>query len=112
MVPPVTGSVPATRLKSVVLPAPLGPISARRSPGATVRLTPSTARRPPKCLATPSSRRTSSAIALFARPAAQGAHHAARREQDDADVHRAEDEQPALGVKAHEVLEEHDDARA
>src|SRR5207247_10357239 len=43
------------RLNRVVFPAPLGPISARRSPGCTSRPTPSTARRPPKCLATPSS---------------------------------------------------------
>src|ERR1044071_4066912 len=42
------------RLNSVVFPAPLGPINARRSPGCTSRPTPSTARRPPKCLVTPS----------------------------------------------------------
>ena len=33
IVPFVTGRAPAMRLKSVVFPAPLGPISARRSPG-------------------------------------------------------------------------------
>src|SRR5207249_4849593 len=40
------------------------------------------------------------------------AQHAARCEQDDADVHGAQDEQPALGVHADEVLEEHDHGRA
>src|SRR6266480_6256047 len=39
------------------------------------------------------------------------AQHAARREQDDADVHGAEDQEPALGVDADEVLEEHDGGR-
>src|SRR5262249_35476783 len=38
---------------SVVLPAPLGPIMARRSPGWTARVTSSTARRPPKTFETP-----------------------------------------------------------
>src|SRR5215470_4490286 len=36
------------------------------------------------------------------------AEHATRREQDDADVHGAENEQPPLGVHADEVLQEHD----
>src|SRR4051794_36283528 len=38
---------PASRRSSVVLPAPLGPKSARQSPACSVKLTPSTARRPP-----------------------------------------------------------------
>ena len=41
------------RLKSVVLPAPLGPMIARRSPGGTARSTPLTAWTPPKCLRRP-----------------------------------------------------------
>src|SRR6202521_2495881 len=45
MRPPVGGSAPAIALNSVVLPAPLGPIMARRWPRGTVRLTPSTARK-------------------------------------------------------------------
>jgi hypothetical protein len=50
---PSVGCVsPLTRLKSVVLPAPFGPIRARRSPGATARLTLSTARSPSKALET------------------------------------------------------------
>ncbi len=45
MRPPVGGSAPAMALNSVVLPAPLGPMMARRWPRGTVRLTPSTARK-------------------------------------------------------------------
>jgi hypothetical protein len=39
------GTTPAMTLNSVVLPAPLGPMIARRCPRGTVSLTPSTARR-------------------------------------------------------------------
>src|SRR5439155_1954496 len=56
---PAVGS-PEIRLKSVVLPAPLGPMSARRSPARTARATSSTARRPPNALETD---RSSSAYA-------------------------------------------------
>src|SRR5687767_147291 len=56
MRPSVTGSAPAIRLNSVVLPAPLGPMSARRSPGRTASSTPSTARSPPKTFETRSRR--------------------------------------------------------
>ena len=41
---------PLTRLKSVVFPAPFGPIRTRLSPGSILKLTPSTARRPPKSI--------------------------------------------------------------
>ena len=41
--PDVGGRLPATTLNSVVLPAPLGPISPVIEPGAIVRLAPSTA---------------------------------------------------------------------
>src|SRR5262245_13063253 len=49
-------------LKSVVLPAPFGPRMARRSPGATSRLTSRTACRPPKRRPTPSRRRIGAAL--------------------------------------------------
>src|SRR5260370_8196479 len=42
--PLVGGTIPAMALNSVVLPAPLGPMMARRWPRGTDRLTPSTAR--------------------------------------------------------------------
>src|SRR6266511_6493173 len=50
------------RLNNVVFPAPFGPMRARRSPGRTSRATPSTARRPPKFLVTPSNLRASSLL--------------------------------------------------
>src|SRR5262247_3393953 len=74
MRPELTGSAPEMRLNSVVLPAPLGPMSARRSPGRTARATPSTARSPPKCLLTPSSSRANSALMASARPRLVEAH--------------------------------------
>ena len=55
-----TGSAPRISLNSVLLPAPLGPISPCRAPASSRRSTPSTARRPPKRALTPSS--SSSAV--------------------------------------------------
>src|SRR2546428_14075008 len=55
-------SSPVMRLKSVVLPAPFGPMISRRSPGSTVRLTPEVTRSPPNDL---SRSRTASAVTLF-----------------------------------------------
>ena len=48
MVPESGVSVPASMLNRVLLPAPLGPMMQRISPGSRVRLTPSTAVMPPK----------------------------------------------------------------
>src|SRR5579864_6876794 len=46
---PAVGAMnPVTRLNSVVLPAPFGPISPTISPSRTANETPSTARSPPK----------------------------------------------------------------
>src|SRR5439155_7423869 len=42
----------------------------------------------------------------------QPAQEAARGEEDGADIDRAQDQEPALRVDAHEVLEEHDDRGA
>src|SRR5881628_2818028 len=54
------GMSPAITLKSVVLPAPFGPRTARRSPGATSRSTSLTACKPPKRRPTPRKRRVGS----------------------------------------------------
>src|SRR5476651_2573920 len=51
--PALGASSPANRRKSVVLPAPLGPNSARHSPAPIEKLTPSTARRPAKVRTSP-----------------------------------------------------------
>src|SRR3954470_19070223 len=47
MLPASRGRSPVTRLKSVVLPAPFGPMIRRRSPGSTCSDTPLIAGRPP-----------------------------------------------------------------
>src|SRR5688572_11751718 len=52
--PAVGGKSPVTALNSVVLPAPLAPRMARRSPAATASETPSIARSAPKVRVTPS----------------------------------------------------------
>src|ERR671922_900149 len=62
MRPAVTGKAPATRLNSVVLPAPFGPMSARRSPGRTASSTPSTARSPPNAFDTRARRSASGSL--------------------------------------------------
>src|SRR5690606_15750347 len=50
MLPSLGGMAPATRLKKVVLPAPLGPMMALILPASKVTLTSLTAARPPKRL--------------------------------------------------------------
>ncbi len=52
MRPAVGEKNPVIRLKKVVLPAPLGPMMARNSPGSTVIDTSLTAIRLPKCFET------------------------------------------------------------
>src|SRR5437763_9438795 len=52
MVPASGSSMPLTQLKSVVLPAPFGPMSPRISPRLTTNDTSSRARTPPKCTET------------------------------------------------------------
>src|SRR5829696_5962673 len=61
MLPFVAGKSPATRLNSVVFPAPLGPSTARRSPCATSRSTSRTATTPPNRLVSPRRRIAGSA---------------------------------------------------
>src|SRR5262249_35718027 len=57
MRPPVGRSTPVTQLKKVLLPAPLGPMRARISPGMTDSVTPLRAVRPPNRTVSPSTRR-------------------------------------------------------
>src|ERR1700737_666643 len=52
------------QLKSVVLPAPLGPMSANTSPSSTSKLTLSTATKPPKRFVKPPTRRMAAKSAL------------------------------------------------
>src|SRR5260370_30597502 len=62
----VGGKSPVTALNSVVLPAPLAPSTARRSPAATVKDTSSIALSAPKVRVTPSRTRASPDASGFA----------------------------------------------
>ena len=64
MLPAAGRRKPLSALKSVVLPAPFGPMIPRISPVATRRLTPSSAFRPPNAIDTPD---TSSSVAPMVR---------------------------------------------
>src|SRR5262249_7799814 len=66
--PCVGGNAPATMLNSVLLPAPLGPTRPTSSPSPTVKLTWSSAVRPPNCLVMPCTSRT----AVIACPSSLG----------------------------------------
>src|SRR5262245_55346502 len=68
--------MPLMQLKMLVLPAPLGPMMAKKSPAATSRLTPARATTPPKLRCRPS--RASSAIPAKRSP---GLAEAPRRRQ-------------------------------
>ena len=63
IVPDVGLRLPASRLNSVVLPAPLGPISPSISPAPSAIDMPSTARRPPNCLVRPRASISGTALA-------------------------------------------------
>src|SRR5437879_6307887 len=104
-------------LKSVVLPAPLGPMMPRISPGAARRLTSLTAVRPPKRLVTASS---SSIAPHRAQPLPDPADQALGHEAHDHDEQAAVDDQvdadePRLEVaerRAQVGLERGDEERA
>src|SRR5258705_11601663 len=91
--PAVAGNRPQTRLTTVDLPEPFGPIRPNTSPRGTLRSRPSTARTPPKCLLSP----LSSSIARLpvANPHAFDGGY--RRRIDKAarpDIHSEENEAP------------------
>src|SRR3984893_9176823 len=104
-------------VKSVVLPAPLGPMMPRISPGAARRLTSFTAVRPPKRLVTASS---SSIASHRAQPLPDPADQALGHEAHDHDEQAAVDDQvdadePRLEVaegRAQVDLERGDEERA
>src|SRR5678816_240429 len=104
-------------LKSVVLPAPLGPMMPRISPGAARRLTSFTAVSPPKRLVTASS---SSIASHRAQPLPDPADQALGHEAHDHDEQAAVDDQvdadePGLEVaerRAQVDLERGDEERA
>src|SRR5262245_25492643 len=101
---------PASWPMSVVLPAPLGPMIACVSPGATSRSMPSLASRPPKRLMRPRTASNASAIARLG--TRDEAEQAALREQHDEDQDGPEHDLPVRGQRREQVLEEQQHDRA
>src|ERR1700722_19512760 len=113
MRPEVGVKKPVIRLKKVVLPAPLGPMMARNSPGSTVIDMPFTAIRLPKCLETFSTRNRltvspSSRCCL----APDDAEHAAREEQHNQHKDQSHERLPILGVAGNVVPQDEEDRGA
>src|SRR5213594_804516 len=103
---------PVIRLKSVVLPAPLGPMMALMEPWGTVTLTPPTAWKPSKLFWTS---RTSSTGPPPSPPAPQrggGSGEAAREREEQEDEDRAEDQGPVLRVGDDLLVEPEQDHRS
>ena len=77
---PATGRyTPVITFSIVVLPEPLGPMSARISPSSTARSTPDSARSPPNSIVTPATSRRLIALAYPAACPAAGARRRRRR---------------------------------
>src|SRR6266567_3625783 len=96
--------MPVTRLKRVLLPAPLGPIRAWMLPSSTARSTRSTATRPPKRMVTLSSSR----IAMLIPGAGRVPPDGAQQEPGEVDPAHQADEQGAVDqhpVVGHEAEE-------
>src|SRR6266850_710949 len=92
MVPDDGGKSPVTQLNSVVLPAPLEPSTARRSPGRTVIVTSVNAASAPNSRVTP---RSSSAAA----PSLPESDHAIRRPEHDGEEAEADQQPEAVTVE-------------
>ena len=103
---------------NVVLPAPFGPISACRAPGANVSETSLFASNAPQRLDSPWVRSAQLIAMLRARACArlqrvEPAEDAAAREQHDDDQEEADPELPVHGIDAGQVvLRDHEDRRA
>ena len=89
---------PVMRLKSVVLPAPLGPMMALIEPRGTLKLTRVTAWKPPKLLLRSRTSSNLSPASETARRRLQCARDAAGEDEEQHDKDGAEDERPVLRV--------------
>src|SRR6266852_3184775 len=98
--PASAGSWPVRMLKSVVFPAPFGPISARISPAGSTKRTSSTACTPPNDFRTPVTSSTSVTGSL------QHAEDAARKREHQRDEDHAEHHLPVLGVLRRDRVED------
>src|SRR5262245_16494173 len=117
---PLLGRItPEMRWKKLVLPAPLGPMMARSSPGSTATLTPSTARSAPN-------ERESARVSRIGgiSPSASGrgtasldeglhsADDSTRHEDDDQDEDGTGEDHPLLGVARQDLLDQQEHHRA
>src|SRR2546426_3232868 len=100
MFPASRGRSPVTRLKSVVLPAPFGPMIRRRSPGAISSETSSIAGRPPNAFF----RLWMRSAAAFQVDPLRAGNHAFGHEHHDEHEDEAEQHVPALDVGGDVVL--------
>src|SRR5262245_15130258 len=109
---PVSGlRWPVTRLKNVVLPAPLGPMMAAIRPRSTFTLTPPTAMKPSKLLRT--SRTSSTACAPQpARECLRRAGQTAGEHEEQHDEDHAQHERPGLRIGGDLLIEEDQHQRA
>src|SRR5258708_29724433 len=99
MVPALGESSPESMLMNVVLPAPLGPITACTSPGRSSRETSLTAARPPKPFESPVTWRMGSVIGDLGRTPSEAKHQpadAARQQQHRENHENPHRQQPML----------------
>src|SRR5713226_6359307 len=110
---PASGrTCPVMRLKSVVLPAPFGPMIAVTWPAATDRLTPPTASKPPNDLRRSRTSSTASPPPCPLPERDRRAGEAAGEAEQQDDQHRAQHERPVLGVGDDLLVEEDQGQRA
>src|SRR5262249_46031371 len=102
---------PKSWVISVVLPAPLGPISAWISPSRTSRSTPSVATSPPKRLRRLRTDRSGSVMARSEAEAPEQSVEPALREEHDQQQDRPEHDLPMLGPARQHGFEDDEDSR-
>src|SRR5512132_4587980 len=94
--PALGESTPVSRLMRVVLPAPLGPMSAWRAPRSTLSDTSVQAEMPPKFLCSPAVSSATGMSAAFPEHAAQPRRDALAPDQHDRDQQQPDPELPVL----------------
>src|SRR5262245_15015985 len=99
---------PVIRLKSVVLPAPLGPMMALIEPRGTLKLTPPTAWKPAKLLRRPWTSSTGDSRAGAPQEQGDRACDAARKHEEEHHENGPEHERPVLRI-GHDLLVEPDE---
>src|SRR5579864_8196588 len=111
ILPELGRSSPASWPRSVVLPAPFGPMTARTSPRATSRLTPEFAVTPAKCLVSPVTVRRRSAT--VSPPLSQEQRVGSSTVKQDHEQHdRAQYRHPVGGQARKKFLEQDERCRS